>query len=107
MSALQKLAGVAVLLLIAISSACNLRNKNTTRLGSGPGTTNSAKPADKDLIRSGSGDAKEKPESGKSNVQGKVLYNQQPAANIEVKLCEKFNRFMGGCTGQTYTTRTD
>lgn len=107
MCAIIRTFGIAVSLSLIFVSACNLRNKNTTRLGSAPGATNSAKPDDKDIIRSGSGDAKEKPEPGKSNVQGKVLYNQQPAANIEVKLCEKFNRFMGGCTGQTYTTRTD
>ena len=50
---------------------------------------------------------KAKPAAGTGNVQGKVLYNSQPAENIEVKLCETFNRFMGGCTGQAYTVRTD
>src|SRR4030095_10470245 len=48
---------------------------------------------------------KAKPASGSGNVQGKVLYNNQPAKNIEIKLCETFNRFMGGCTGQAYTAR--
>lgn len=50
---------------------------------------------------------KAKPAAGTGNVQGKVLYNSQPVENIEVKLCETFNRFMGGCTGQAYTVRTD
>jgi hypothetical protein len=50
---------------------------------------------------------KVKPASGTGNVQGKVLFNSKPAANIEVKLCEKFNRFFGGCDGQTYTAKTD
>jgi hypothetical protein len=107
MSVLKGLLSIVALLLLVAAGGCKLRNKNTTSIGSGSASTNSAKPDDKGIIRSGSGEAKEKPESGKSNVQGKVLYNQQPAANIEVKLCEKFNRFMGGCTGQTYTTRTD
>jgi hypothetical protein len=40
-------------------------------------------------------------------VQGKVLFNDKPAENIEVKLCETFNRFLGGCGGKTYTARTD
>src|SRR5687767_15206502 len=41
------------------------------------------------------------------NVQGKVLYNNGPVENIEVKLCETFSRFLSGCGGQTYTAKTD
>ena len=40
-------------------------------------------------------------------MQGKILYNSKPVENIEVKLCENFNRFFGGCSGKTYTARTD
>ena len=40
-------------------------------------------------------------------VSGKVLYNGKPQANIEVKLCEKFNQYFGGCGGQTFTVKTD
>ena len=40
-------------------------------------------------------------------MQGKVFYNEKPAADIEVKLCEKFNRYFGGCSGATFTTKTD
>jgi hypothetical protein len=50
---------------------------------------------------------KVKPAAGMGNVQGKVFYNSKPAENIEVKLCEKFNRFFGGCSGKTYVARTD
>lgn len=50
---------------------------------------------------------KVKPASGTGNVQGVVLYNSKPAENIEVKLCEKFNQYFGGCGGKTYTARTD
>jgi len=50
---------------------------------------------------------KQKPAPGKGNVQGKVLYNGKPVEGIEVKLCETFNRFLGGCDGKTYTARTD
>jgi hypothetical protein len=50
---------------------------------------------------------KVKPAPGTGNVQGKVLFNSKPAENIEVKLCETFNRFLGGCGGKTYTARTD
>jgi hypothetical protein len=50
---------------------------------------------------------KVKPAPGTGNVQGKVLYNGKPVEGIEVKLCEKFNRFFGGCTGKTFTAKTD
>jgi hypothetical protein len=50
---------------------------------------------------------KVKPAAGTGNVQGKVLYNGKPAQNIEVKLCEKFNQYFGGCSGKTFTARTD
>ena len=54
-----------------------------------------------------SGVEKVKPAPGTGNVQGKVLYNGKPVPNIEVKLCEKFNRYMGGCSEKTYTAKTD
>ncbi len=50
---------------------------------------------------------KVKPAPGTGNVQGKVLFNGKPAAGIEVKLCEKFNQFFGGCSGQTFTAKSD
>ncbi len=50
---------------------------------------------------------KVKPVPGTGNVQGKVLYNGKPAAGIEVKLCEKFNQFFGGCSGKSFTAKTD
>ena len=54
------------------------------------------------------GVAKAQPAPGTGNVQGKVLYNNAPVENIEVKLCETFNRFLGGCSGgKTFTARTD
>jgi hypothetical protein len=59
------------------------------------------------VLSSGTGVEKEKPAAGKANVQGKVLYNEQPAAGVEVKLCETFSRFVTGCGGETFTTKTD
>ena len=50
---------------------------------------------------------KVKPAPGTGNVQGKVLYNNAPVENIQVKLCETFSRFVGGCSGKTYTAKTD
>ena len=50
---------------------------------------------------------KVKPASGTGNVQGKVLYNNAPVENIEVRLCETFSRFLSGCGGKIYTAKTD
>ncbi len=50
---------------------------------------------------------KVKPAAGTGNVQGKVLYNNAPVENIEVKLCETFSRFISGCGGKIYTAKTD
>ncbi len=53
------------------------------------------------------GDEKVRPAAGKGNVQGAVLYNGKPAENIEVMLCEEFSRYIGGCSGKSFTARTD
>jgi len=50
---------------------------------------------------------KVKPAPGMGNVQGKVLYNNAPVANIDVRLCETFSRFLSGCGGKIYTAKTD
>jgi len=106
---------VAALTLVAVMLACKpSSNTNTFQSINGNRSTSnssndnsSAGPDDKGFIHSATGEEKEKPAGGKANVQGKVLFNSKPAANIEVKLCEKFNQFMGGCQGQIFNTRTD
>jgi hypothetical protein len=69
------------------------------------GSTNSTATTKSESVAGGV--EKQKPAPGTGNVQGKVLYNSKPVENIEVKLCEKFSRFLGGCDGKTYTARTD
>lgn len=49
---------------------------------------------------------KVKPAAGTGNVQGKVLYDDQPAAGIEVKVCETFSRFLSGCSGAEHKAQT-
>lgn len=78
-----------------------MTNKNSQPAGS----ANSTAATQPD--RGEAGVEKVKPAPGTGNVQGKVLFNSKPAENIEVKLCETFNRFLGGCGGKTYTARTD
>jgi hypothetical protein len=106
---------IATLLLLAVVLACRpSHNTNTFQSINGNKNTStsandnsSGAPDEGGIIHSGTGDEKEKPAAGKANVQGKVLFNSKPAPNIEVKLCEKFNQFVGGCQGRTLTARTD
>ena len=49
---------------------------------------------------------KAKPSPGTGNVQGKVLYDDQPVAGIEVKLCQTFARFGSGCSGAEHAARS-
>src|SRR5947209_9678953 len=77
---------------------------NATATGATP---TSAEPDSNGLISSATGVEKEKPEPGKANVQGKVFYNDKPVEGVEVKLCEKFSQYVDGCSGETFTTKTD
>ncbi len=100
---------IAILLLAAVVLACkNSQNTNSARSdSSNTNASSSSKPDTDDVIHSATGVEKEKPAAGKANVQGKVFFNEKPVAAIDVKLCEKFSRFIGGCGGETFTTKTD
>jgi hypothetical protein len=99
---------IMALAICALAPACKSTKNANTQASRAANTSNGqTKPDDNGIIHSGTGTEREKPATGKANVQGKVLFNGQPAPNIEVKLCEKFNRFLGGCQGQTYTAKTD
>jgi hypothetical protein len=74
---------------------------NTSRASASPSNSNAGAAAPE------TGVEKVKPAPGTGNVQGKVLYNGKPVAGIEAKLCEKFNQYFGGCTGKTYTAKSD
>ncbi|HKC63150.1 MAG TPA: hypothetical protein VKB86_05905 [Pyrinomonadaceae bacterium] len=105
---------VAILPAFIFISGCNKSSNeansnqsasaNTTATKSTPTT---AEPDSNGLISSGTGVEKEKPEAGKANVQGKVFYNEKPVEGVEVKLCEKFSQYVDGCSGETFTTKTD
>ena len=91
---LRKVVLICVVLVVALAG-CAKRNATTNASGS----SNSPAPVE--------GVEKVKPAPGTGNVQGKVLYNNAPVENIEVKLCETFSRFLSGCGGKTYTAKTD
>jgi hypothetical protein len=83
---------------IVLLGGCKVADKTKT------GSSNSS------VAQSDSGETgveKVKPAPGTGNVQGKVLFNGKPVENIEVKLCETFNRYFGGCGGKTFTAKTD
>jgi hypothetical protein len=104
----------ALFLLLGCNAADKLANKganNAANTGTATAKSNTSEPTveqnEDGTIPSGTGVEKEKPAAGKGNVQGKALFNEQPAVGVEVKLCEKFSQFVGGCSGKTYTTKTD
>ncbi|HEY6231849.1 MAG TPA: hypothetical protein VIW64_11330 [Pyrinomonadaceae bacterium] len=98
----------AILVLGVAVIGCKLSGNSNTRTANNSNAAKAAASPDSDgVIHSATGVEKEKPEAGKANVQGKVLYNEKPAADIEVKLCATFSRFVGGCGGETFTAKTD
>lgn len=105
----QKVVLCFFILTVVICTGCKTSSEVGSNTTNTPETSKAgpAKPNPDGTIPSGSGVEKEKPAPGTGNVQGKVFYNEKPAANIQVRLCEKFNRFMGGCEGKTFTSSTD
>ena len=107
MLSLSRISLFVITLVFTLAGCKATHEKIHSALSNSNTSSASNQPDDKGIIHSGTGTEKEKPAAGKSNVQGKVFFNAKPVANIEVKLCEKFNQYFGGCGGQTYTTRTD
>jgi hypothetical protein len=101
---------ICVLTALCLMS-CKGSNENSRTAGESTNATSPTKPsATATPITTASAETgveKIKPAPGTGNVQGKVLYNGKPVENIEVKLCEKFNRFFGGCSGKSFTAKTD
>lgn len=101
----------ACLITAMLLAGCNALNKSSQTANDSGGASSANKSADGSTpVTTGSAEAgveKVKPAPGTGNVQGKVFYNGKPAENIEVKLCEKFNQYFGGCDGKTFTARTD
>lgn len=83
-------------------------NTNTPVFGTSNTKVSATPPSTtEDSAESTSGDERQKPAAGKGNVQGKVLYNDQPVEGIEIKICETFSTIMGiNCTGKTRSTKT-
>jgi hypothetical protein len=107
---------LAIFLLLGCKGLNKLANNAATNSNTSNSSSkaNTSKDADEETpvnedgtIPSGDGVEKEKPAPGKGNVQGKAFFNDQPAAGVDVKLCKSFNQFFGGCSGDTYTAKTD
>lgn len=102
---------VPALLLTMLALGCNFSRKTKSSTNSSDTSNSNSAPSTKTnsdgTLSSGTGVAKEKPAAGKGNVQGRVFYNEQPVKDVEVKLCETFNQYFGGCGGETFKTTTD
>lgn len=114
MSMTGKVAAASILLLAIFMSGCKSSSEVNSNSPNQPANANTAKatatpgkPNADGTIPSGTGVEKEKPAAGKGNVQGKVFYNGKPAAGVEAKLCETFSQYLGGCSGETFTAKTD
>ena len=99
---------ICTLLLSSVAAGCKPSSRANSNSNTTSATSSSpAKPNADGTLPSGTGEEKEKPAAGRGNVQGKALYNGQPAKDVEVKLCEKFNQYFGGCGGETFVAKTD
>jgi hypothetical protein len=108
---------LAFALLVFVSLGCNfiknaanqgVVNSNTTTVANTNTKTRTTPNIDTEDTSSTSGSEKQKPAPGKGNVQGKVLFNDQPVEGIEVKICQNFSTILGiKCDGKTLTTKTD
>jgi hypothetical protein len=111
MSSLTRSLVPACLLLALLVSGCKSRDEVIQAAGAeataAKASSESPKLDTDGAIASLQGVEREKPAPGKGNVQGKVLYNEKPAVGVEVKLCETFSRFVGGCGGAEFTAKTD
>jgi hypothetical protein len=82
-------------------------NPSNAAAGASPAAANTSNTSNSSGAAAEGGVEKAKPAPGTGNVQGKVMYNGKPVPGDEVTLCEKFNRFFGGCSGKTYEAKTD
>lgn len=85
------------------SSTANSTAPNSSATSTTPATVKT----DDGFVPSETGTEKAKPQAGKANVQGKVMFNGKPVEGIEVKICEKFSQYVGGCSGESFTSKTD
>ena len=102
-----------LVILAAATLGCNQLNdaantsSSTTNTTTAKATPSTVEPNEDGTVPSGTGVEKEKPESGKANVQGKAFFNDKPAAGVEVKLCSTFSQYGTGCGGKIFTAKTD
>ena len=110
---------LAVAFVIFVSLACGSLSKTNQDGAAGANSNSLISPSNAktratpktddagDEAGSTSGAERSKPAAGKGNVQGKVLFNDQPVEGIDVKICENFSTIMGvKCDGKTLATKT-
>ena len=82
---------VFLLLVMGCKLGDRLSNSGNNNAAANRSSRASASPTPVAADAGVTGVEKQKPSPGTGNVQGKVVYNGQPVANIDVQLCEKFN----------------
>jgi hypothetical protein len=91
-----------ILVLAAPCASCGT-NLSSNKQSNSPTIDFNAKP-----LVSEPGVEKRRPSPGTANLQGRVLFNEKPVADVEIKLCENFSTVWGlSCDGKTFTQRTD
>ncbi len=105
---MKKISAAFLLTLALLTAGCD-KLKEGAAENSAPAKKDAApatEVSEDGFVSSGTGTEKAKPDAGKANVQGKVMFNEKAVENIEVKLCEKFSTF-SGCGGENFVTKTD
>ncbi|MDT7807383.1 MAG: hypothetical protein QOJ70_1196 [Acidobacteriota bacterium] len=102
----QLAAFICVMTTISLTG-CKIPDLNSHQANQTTNTSSTPRPGATATASAETGVEKMKPAPGTGNVQGKVLFNGKPVENIEVRLCEQFNQYFGGCSEKRYTARTD
>jgi hypothetical protein len=90
------------------SKAAGPSSTTRTTAAAGAPTTGAAAPAGSAESPPAPADVeKVKPAPGTGNVQGKVVFDERPAVGVTVTLCEDFDQYLNGCSGQQYKAQTD
>jgi hypothetical protein len=100
---------IGAMVLLAACSSKAAGSSSTTRTTAAVGAPTTSAAASASTAESGpsaAGVEKAKPAPGTGNVQGKVIFDERPAVGVAVTLCEKFDQYVNGCSGQQYKAQT-
>jgi hypothetical protein len=98
---------VILMIFVVLAAACSAERAPETAPDKPPRTPQpTPKPiSDGEYFVSQDGVAKQQPKAGRANIQGTVYFNDQPAADIDMRLCVTPNLF-ADCIGEKHKART-